>query len=178
MKSSSIGGVGSLHKSAKRYLSLALVLLVAVLISTIQQGPAFGFASYHAVNFYENASSTDGTYVGELNDVLAPLRLFDAISPALVKAGYTFNDWNTMRDGTGVSYSDGAAYDFSTVSISLYAQWTENSVTFHENDSSLDAVTIAQLGNTSTTLTLFSSMSPSFSNPGYVFAGWTTGQGG
>ncbi|HUX03552.1 MAG TPA: InlB B-repeat-containing protein, partial [Acidimicrobiales bacterium] len=47
-----------------------------------------------------------------------------------------------------------------------------------ENDSSLDAVTIAQLGNTSTTLTLFSSMSPSFSNPGYVFAGWTTGQGG
>lgn len=147
-------------------------------ILTVRIEPAFAFASYHTVTLYENASSTDGTYVGELNDVLAPLTLFDAISPAFVKAGYGFVDWNTLPDGSGVTYADGAPYDFSTVSISLYAQWAENSVTFHENDSSLDTVTATQLGNTSTPLTLFSSMSPNFTNPGYVFAGWATGQNG
>jgi uncharacterized repeat protein (TIGR02543 family) len=39
------------------------------------------------------------------------------------KAGYVFTGWNTKADGKGVSYADGATFDFKT-SVTLYAQWS------------------------------------------------------
>lgn len=37
-------------------------------------------------------------------------------------AGHTFDGWNTLANGTGTAYADGATYPF-TVSATLYAQW-------------------------------------------------------
>jgi hypothetical protein len=51
--------------------------------------------------------------------------MFDAFSPAFVNNSQTFLSWNTSRDGTGLSYSDGDSYSFSS-SLILYAQWGEN----------------------------------------------------
>jgi uncharacterized repeat protein (TIGR02543 family) len=48
---------------------------------------------------------------------------------SFTKSGYTFSGWNTLSDGTGTSYSDGASYSFSS-STTLYAQWTCNSGTY------------------------------------------------
>lgn len=39
------------------------------------------------------------------------------------KAGYVFTGWNTKADGKGVSFADGATFDFKT-SVTLYAQWS------------------------------------------------------
>lgn len=44
------------------------------------------------------------------------------------RSGYVFNGWNTKADGTGVSYSNTANYNFSS-HIVLYAQWTVPDVT-------------------------------------------------
>ena len=44
-------------------------------------------------------------------------------SNTLTRSGYTFNGWNTLADGSGTSYADGAAYPFSA-SATLYAKWT------------------------------------------------------
>ena len=58
---------------------------------------------------------------------------------AFTKTGYTFVGWNTVADGSGISYADGASYSLSANST-LYAQWAENffeftpkSVTENEN---------------------------------------------
>jgi outer membrane protein OmpA-like peptidoglycan-associated protein len=49
-----------------------------------------------------------------------------------------------------------------------------HAITFEENDSSSDQVYAYQTEDTSTSLTLFSNLSPSFSNPGESFVDWNT----
>lgn len=47
--------------------------------------------------------------------------------PTPTRSGYTLSGWNTKRDGTGMSYSNGDTYNFSTSasqSTTLFAQWT------------------------------------------------------
>ncbi len=39
--------------------------------------------------------------------------------------GYTFNGWNSVKDGTGTSYTDGQEITVSS-DMTLYAQWTSN----------------------------------------------------
>jgi uncharacterized repeat protein (TIGR02543 family) len=36
--------------------------------------------------------------------------------------GYAFTGWNTLANGTGTAYADGASYPFSA-NATLYAQW-------------------------------------------------------
>jgi uncharacterized repeat protein (TIGR02543 family) len=44
------------------------------------------------------------------------------------RAGYTFSGWNTAANGSGTAYANGASYPF-TADATLYAQWSENTVT-------------------------------------------------
>ena len=139
---------------------------------------AFGVLQFHVVTLYENANATDVTNVPESNDVAAALTLFSNLNPAFTNPGYTFTGWNTGANGSGVAYSNGATYDFTAGSTSLYAQWKVNSATFYENSSGSDTTNASQLASTSTSLTQFANLNPTFSNPGYSFAGWTTGANG
>jgi uncharacterized repeat protein (TIGR02543 family) len=36
--------------------------------------------------------------------------------------GHTFDGWNTVADGSGDAFADGAEYDFSA-NLTLFAQW-------------------------------------------------------
>src|ERR1035437_7766795 len=51
-------------------------------------------------------------------------------------------------------------------------------VTFSENDSVSDSVGTYQGGAAAQNLTLFSNLSPKFSNPGYTFTGWNSNANG
>lgn len=42
---------------------------------------------------------------------------------AFTRTGYTFTGWNTLANGNGTPFADGATYNFLT-SRTLYAQWT------------------------------------------------------
>ena len=46
------------------------------------------------------------------------------------KAGYTFKNWNTKKDGTGTTYNPGQVYytDQNGGTVTLYAQWQYNPV--------------------------------------------------
>lgn len=107
-----------------------------------------------------------------------PLTLFANLNPTFMDPGYTFTSWNTVDNGSGTSYADGQIYNFSLGDVVLYAQWTENSVTFLENRSGVDTVSDVQFADTTIALTSFAGLSPAFSNPGFVFAGWTTNANG
>ena len=82
----------------------------------------------YAVSFHGNGSTSD------INSVPGPetkthgvyLTLPDEGS--LVKTGYTFGGWNTAANGSGTSYAASASYGVDAA-VTLYAQWTANSLT-------------------------------------------------
>jgi len=93
-----------------------------------------------------------------------------------VRKGFTFLDWNTMANGNGTSYANGASYSF-TASTNLYAQWKKphvtpaHKVTFSANGG---VGTMAVETSTSTrNLTV-----NQFTRAGYTFTGWNTGATG
>lgn len=76
---------------------------------------AFEHQQQYTVTFDPNGGS--GTMAPETENVPTPLT-----ANTFTYLGCSFSDWNTLKDGTGTSYADGAVYDFS-VNITLYAQW-------------------------------------------------------
>jgi uncharacterized repeat protein (TIGR02543 family) len=44
----------------------------------------------------------------------------------LVRTGFSFDNWNTDPNGTGIAYSEGNRFVIDSENIMLYAQWTPN----------------------------------------------------
>src|ERR1035437_6020221 len=158
-----------------------VVLLIAASLCVVLPQAANG-ADYQSVMFMENDNPIDQAFAGQTWNQPVSLTLFGNLTfngqtPGFSNPGYVFNDWNTASNGSGTPYANGATYSFA-VPVTLYAQWTENSVTFHENANGSDVVNSQQFGNAIELLTPFSTLSPAFSDPGYAFAGWTTNANG
>ncbi|MGG1550950.1 leucine-rich repeat protein [Paenibacillus ferrarius] len=94
---------------------------------------------------------------------------------ALTKTGYTFKGWNTAKDGSGTSYSDGnypIIYGIRDGGFTLYAIWEANSyqVSFDTRGGTpIPAQSVAYGGQ-----------APKPEEPvraGYVFVGWYTDPG-
>jgi uncharacterized repeat protein (TIGR02543 family) len=95
----------------------------------------------------------------------------------LVKSGYSFVGWNTLANGSGITYTQGQTCRIGTSNITLYAKWTANAiytVTYNSNggiggslpiDSNNyeQGQTVTVLGNTG-----------GLTNAGYTFTGWNT----
>ncbi len=128
--------------------------------------------SYHVVTFYENDSSNDNTYASQTANVPESLTSFSSLSPSFTNAGYSFSDWNTSPNGSGVSYADGATYSFAS-DLSLYAQWSVNaslSVSFVDNGGTGSVAPLSAPSGTSVILPGGSGLS----DPGYTFTGWNS----
>ncbi|TXB65246.1 T9SS type A sorting domain-containing protein [Vicingus serpentipes] len=82
---------------------------------SISTGVCSGSSNY-TVNF--NGNGSDG---GSMSDQTASSSTA-LTTNSFTQTGCTFIEWNTVSNGSGTSYSDGATYDFSA-DITLYAQW-------------------------------------------------------
>ena len=84
--------------------------------------------------------------------------------------GYTFTEWNTKQDGTGISYTDGQEISISQ-DTTLYAIWLINQydITFNANGGTGTMYNQVVLYNTPTNLN-----SNTYTNNGYVFKEWNT----
>jgi uncharacterized repeat protein (TIGR02543 family) len=93
-----------------------------------------------------------------------------------IRASYTFNGWNTLANGTGTNYTDGASYTMGTTNVTMYAKWTANNytITFNGNGST-GGSTAAQTIASGATAALTTN---GFTKTGYTFDGWTTSAGG
>ena len=160
---------------ARRVAAASLAVIISILALPL---PEYAGAALNSVTFYENDSLVDATSTYQTASVTANLTLFVDLKTTFSNPGYTFADWTTNANGTGVTFVNGASYDFSSGPMHLYAQWIENSVTFYENTNGSDAIHSSQSSHLNTTLTLFANMSPAFNDPGYAFAGWTTNANG
>jgi hypothetical protein len=72
----------------------------------------------YTVTFNNNGGT--GSLTAETDSTATALSLFSTGTMAL--AAFHFVGWNTVADGTGTAYADGATYAFSA-SATLYAQW-------------------------------------------------------
>jgi hypothetical protein len=84
----------------------------------------FANSSYHSVIYNGNSNSSgnvpiDGnTYVdGAIVTVLGN-------TGSLAKTNATFAGWNTLANGSGAAYTDGATFAMGSANVTLYAQWT------------------------------------------------------
>ena len=97
---------------------------------------------------------------------------FGANMPANpTRTGYTFTSWNTQANGSGTAFASATAVNGS---MTVYAQWTQNSytVTFNGNGgtvSSGNATRPALHGNF-----LGTNMPANPTRSGYTFQGWNT----
>ena len=66
------------------------------------------------------------------------------------REGYTFTNWNSNKDGTGITYTKGATYS-SNSSVTLYAQWRENKVYIKLNVNGGEVTAETPKGGTYTT---------------------------
>ena len=85
------------------------------------------------------------------------------------RSGYVFTNWNTLANGSGIAYANGATYSFKR-SSTLYAQWrvkAANIVTFNANGGK--GVVGPQGSPGPAALT-----SNGFTRTGFVFKGWNT----
>lgn len=105
-----------------------------------------------------NNPHTDGTTVTVLGN-----------TGSLVRAGYTFNHWNTAANGSGTSYATDATFTI-TGHTTLYAQWIPNTYT----------VTLDQQsgsGGSASAFATFGTAMPTAIAPtrtGYTFGGYYT----
>ena len=126
--------------------------------------------SYSTGVTYDGNGNTGGVFPSSTLATIGSSITLATNSGTLVKTGYTFAGWNTLSNGTGTSYAEGASYTFAGT-VRLYANWIPNNytVTFNVNGGtgSMSNQTIAY--NASSNLT-----TNAFIRTGYTFAGWNT----
>ena len=88
------------------------------------------------------------------------------------KTGHIFTGWNTQADGSGTAYANGANFNMGADSVTLYAQWQNNSFTisFNSNGGTAVATVTKDYGTQ-----IAAPTAPA--KTGYAFAGWYTDSG-
>jgi hypothetical protein len=125
---------------------------------------AVSVATYATVTFLANGGG--GTMSPEQANVPTALTL-----NGFVRKGFTFVDWNTLADGSGVSYANGALYPFSK-SGTLFARWKkgrtpDKTLTFLANGGK--GAMPSEIENAPTIIS-----ADRFHRVGYTFLDWNT----
>ncbi len=87
------------------------------------------------------------------------------------RGGYTFMGWNTIADGSGVSYADGASLLMPAGTTILYAEWAADSASIVYNANGGTGFMPSTDGVTDEVVTISNN---TFTLHGYTFTGWNT----
>ena len=120
----------------------------------------------HTVTFNSNGGT--GSMSNQIANVPTALT-----ANAFTRTGFTFSGWNTVANGSGTSYANGATYSFAA-DVTLYAQWSalpSHTVTFNSNGGTGSMSN--QIANVPTALT-----ANAFTRTGFTFSGWNTAANG
>lgn len=103
----------------------------------------------HTIHFYQNGGS------GSMND--QTVNEFEATvlqANAFTREGFVFDGWNTLANGTGTYYADGATV-ILTNDLALYAQWNPkyNITLVQSSNGTIAASAISAMEDESITLT-------------------------
>jgi uncharacterized repeat protein (TIGR02543 family) len=155
--------------------------------TTIADGSSYSFSApevlyamwtmiFHSVTFVENDSANDPVYAVQSANSPSALTAFVQLSPQFSDPGFSFVEWNTEPNGSGVVYSDGSTYSFAIKTV-LYAIWVAMPTTTLSFESAGGTGSIDSISNQVGSSTILPSGS-GMSDPGYTFAGWNTAANG
>lgn len=124
----------------------------------------------YTVTFDGNGSTSGTTASVSVTYDADPVNL---TSNGFIRTGYTFTGWNTLENGSGTAYSDGASISNLTADLLLYAQWSANTytVTFDGNGSTSGTTASVSVTYDAGPVALIPN---EFVRTGYTFAGWNT----
>ncbi|MCK5381585.1 MAG: InlB B-repeat-containing protein [Candidatus Latescibacteria bacterium] len=91
--------------------------------NSVESGPETYSITYNGNSYDGGTVPTDNTAYEEGNSATV------AEAGTMSRAGYTFAGWNTAPDGNGMPRAAGAAFAIEAADVTLYAQWTANSIT-------------------------------------------------
>jgi len=128
---------------------------------------------FHSVLFYRNSSASDNLQSQQLEN--KPTTLTSITALGFSKSNYYFAGWNTLADGSGVTYLDQSTYTF-TSDIKLFAQWAPNKETLYFGSNSANGSIATRVVDFGTTFTLPSGNI--FNRPNFRFVGWNTASDG
>ena len=99
------------------------------------------------ITYYYNTRDNDESYTQQVE----ALKTFDLDKIKFKRPGYTFKGWNTVANGSGTTYKDGATIESGIdENIRLYAQWEKvvTDITFDANGGtvSIDSMKIPDDG--------------------------------
>jgi len=130
---------------------------------------------------YNGNGNTGGSVPVDNNNYLQGATVTVASPGNLARSGgYAFVNWNTLPNGSGISYSSGTTFPMGSTNVTLYAIWTvAYSVAYNANctptsggvpiDNAYYApgATVTVIGNSGT-----------LTRTGFAFAGWNTQSNG
>ena len=144
-------------------------------------GQTFTAVAHWAANTYTIKYSSNGGS-GSMSDTSATYgKSVTLRANSFSRTGYTFNGWNTKKDGSGDSYKNKASVKNLTAtnggSVTLYAQWKANTytLTLKYYNVSTKAWTTYKTYTMTYNSTSHNSVSTK-SQTGYTFGGWYTGK--
>ena len=95
---------------------------------------------------------------------------------SFTRTGYTFTGWNTKKDGSGKSYSNGASVKNLTTAdgktVTFYAQWKQNRYTVSFRGNGATSGSMSSVGSKAYS-TKWILPANKFQRKNHVFAGWT-----
>lgn len=129
-------------------------------------GYKMGWIKHYDVKYNANSGSGAPSTQHKIQNVNLTLS-----STKPTRTGYTFNSWNTSKDGSGTKYSAGATYT-GNKAITLYAQWKVNSygITVKSANSTMGYVTGGGTYNYGKSVSI-----SAVANYGYKFVKWSDG---
>lgn len=154
-------GSGTTYQGTDNYLLAANVTLYA-----------YWVAANYTVTFAGN-QNTGGTVPAAITGVSVSTTL-PTNTGNLVRAGYTFDGWNTLASGLGTTFATGDTYS-PTSNVVLYAKWTAlptYTITYSGNGATGGGVPVAQTGVYAAVN--LDNNSGLLVRSGFFFAGWNT----
>jgi len=92
------------------------------------------WALFHTITFDSNGGSGTMNAQDIIQDQIEVLD-----SNTFTRTLYNFTGWNTVSDGSGTSYADGADYTMGSEDVTLYAQWDAVQVQYnYTSDNEID----------------------------------------
>lgn len=124
------------------------------------------------ITYYFNTKNNNETYTQQVN----ALKSFSLEKNTFTRVGFIFSGWNTISDGSGISYDDEAIFASGIdEDLRLYAQWTPIKYTLSFDSNGGTGVMNEQkfVYNTYQKIT-----KNSFTKTGYTFKEWNTKEDG
>ncbi len=162
----------------KQSYPLRLTLIAAFLLSLsivfFTACPTEPELETYSISYLPNGA-TAGTAPEEQTKVHGVALVLASNSGNLARSGYYFSGWNTVVDGTGTNYPEGASYAVNK-SATLYANWSlipSYSVSYNSNGSTAGSLPEPQLKTHGQPLTLASNTG-GLQKIGWTFSGWNS----